>query len=248
MEELDELFGVLKFSNTEEKGVENSETEEIQEITLVLDKEHNNMIEIIKQCYDIYFLHGARSSKKTDCLHNFIKSIIDSVIIEKKLSYYSCKTEYNVPSINASGRKKCDIVLLKNLIPVAVFPVKLIMTNYFQNKNNYWEQLTGELTHLKFQNPELKIFPINIIPTKIPYLTSKKMIAKIEIVSYENSFKIYEFLEKNKIVSKNFNFLIDVIHKSESINELYNKSPDIIGFASSTPFISIKNEMSNVII
>lgn len=64
--------------------------------------------------------------------------------------------------INSSGYKKCDIVILKNNKPYIIFPVKIIKSNYKQNKNNSWENLTGEIMQLLWANPNIKIIPINI--------------------------------------------------------------------------------------
>jgi len=40
------------------------------------------------------------------------------------------------------------------------------MSNYKQNKNNGWENLTGELVHIKWSSPDVHIIPINIYMNK----------------------------------------------------------------------------------
>ena len=77
---------------------------------------------------------------------------------------YKVYLEQNIPSINSSNKKRCDIVVYKNKEPYLIFPTKIIMTNYKQNKNNSWENLTGELMHLKWANKNINIiFFINQI-------------------------------------------------------------------------------------
>ena len=59
-----------------------------------------------------YMQYGARSSKKVDYFHEFIKSQIENVLCDKEI--YQVKLEQNVVSMNAKQRKKCDIVAYKN--------------------------------------------------------------------------------------------------------------------------------------
>ena len=157
-----------------------------QEISYVDNNTHNNdithnpdenqLLQIIRDTFAIYLEKGARSSLKVDFLHKQIKNVLENEL-RKCDSNYTVKLEQQISSINASGKKKCDIVLYDdNNHPVTVFPVKFIMSNYNQNKNNSWENLTGECCHLKWHddNIHLKIIPINIIFNTVPYLFAKK--------------------------------------------------------------------------
>ena len=207
----------------------------------------NNILEV----FECYLIYGARSSKKVDCLHNHIKKIIDNILPDN----YLCILEVNVGSCNASGVKKCDIIiskkisdmeLYKDLIdksinelkkickqldithqhkgeekvsiikrineeqhiinikqhyrPYIVFPVKFVMTNYSQNKNNNWENLLGEVTQLNIykweNNSDIIIIPINFLFAKIPYLKNNKTIKSFEDITYEKSIEITEILTK----------------------------------------------------
>jgi hypothetical protein len=156
--------------------------------------EGRKMLVAFQSMMDLYFAHGARSSKKVEYFHNFIKSEITKCIPDSKR--YAVELEKYVPSTNSSGRKRCDIVVFRNGAPFLVFPVKLIMTNYKQNKNNYFEQLLGELQCLKWANPSLHIIPINIILNKVPYLSKKTQhIEKFENVSYRDDLQIYDLIQ-----------------------------------------------------
>jgi len=190
-------------------------------------------IENIKTVIQTYFTHGARSSKKVDILHAYFVEELKQLIVDKP--EYTIKCELDVPSINSSGKKKCDIVLLKNNAPYIIFPVKFCITNYFQNKNNYWEQLTGEICHMKWSMPNLHIIPINILLNLTPYLESSGVIKKFETITYENSLKIYESLKEQKLVYANYNFIVNVSHNNQ-VNEKYTKMPNIKGVCDSTPF------------
>ena len=45
-----------------------------------------------------------------------------------------------------------DIVVLKDLkTPLIIFPLKFPISNYKQNRNNYWENLCGECFQMKIK-------------------------------------------------------------------------------------------------
>ena len=186
-----------------------------------------------------YMQYGARSSKKVDYFHEFIKSQIENVLCNKEM--YQVKLEQNVVSMNAKQRKKCDIVAYKNDKPYIVFPVKLIMTNYKQNKNNAWENLTGEIMHLKWANSDdFHIIPINIYMNQVPYLDKNKTIKKFEKISY-NDIKPYEILKEKQLTYDMINYIIDVEYndvESCKIGDIYCKAPYVASFNTHTPYRS----------
>lgn len=198
--------------------------------------EHEQFFMDLTEVFDIYINCGSRSSKKVDLLHNRIKNMINNVINKtNNKEIYKCELECNIPCCNASGKKKCDIVIFKNNVPYIIFPVKFIMTNYKQNKNNAWENVTGELTQIRWANKEIHIIPINIIFNQVPYLKTDKKIERFETITYENSFKIYEYLKSEKIVFDQMNYIIDVNQKCE-IYDFYDKCPELLAFNSETPY------------
>lgn len=194
----------------------------------------NDFINVVKEIFELYIKHGARSNANVNYFHNYIKDELSKLIIDKP--DYSIKLEYNVPSTNSSNLKRCDIVMLKNNIPYIVFPVKIIKSNYKQNKNNFWENLTGELQHLMWANENLNIIPINIFMNKTPYLKSNKTIEKFESIT-TNDIIIYNLLKTKKIAYDVINYIMIVDHNN-MINENFDKSPVILGFDSTTPFRS----------
>ena len=195
-----------------------------------------HFLNIIRQTLAIYLDKGARSSLKVDFLHGQIKSILENGVC-KQLNW-SVALEQKISSINASGNKKCDIVVFdKDRSPVAIFPVKFIMSNYHQNKNNSWENLTGECCHLKWHsdNMHVKIVPINIIFSQIPYLLADKTIGKFELIEYDKTFRIYDTLVSHQICHDVVNYIIDVIPQND-VGDKYDTPPVILGFNKSTPF------------
>jgi len=218
------------------------------EYTYLFNDSPDEFIRLIDEVVQIYIESGARSSKKVDKLHGYIKSVIDQYLIDHGLlQSYTVVLEYNVPSLNSSGKKCCDIVVLKEGVPFLVFPVKFIMTNYNQNKNNSWENLTGEMMHLKWANNGLIIVPVNIIFNRTPYLETNKTIKKMEHIEYNNSFKIYEALTEKGITFDNMNFIMDVTHRVQ-IGDKYGVGPIINGFHMDTPFKSLYTLLDRVIL
>ncbi|MDA7495626.1 hypothetical protein N8459_03855 [Nitrosopumilus sp.] len=204
------------------------------------------LLQAISKSYELYMAHGSRSSKKVDYFHSFIKKELEVLILtllNNSNCIYVVKLEQNIKSCNSSHKKKCDVVIYKNNNPYIIFPVKLIMTNFKQNKNNAWENLTGELTHLKWSNPDIIIIPINIIMNKTPYLTKQGIIKKIEHISH-NDIKQYDLLVTHKLVYTNINYIINVTHNNLSIPLIKNDNtfkhiPQIIGFNIHTPHNSL---------
>jgi hypothetical protein len=188
-------------------------------------------MEVMKNVYDIYIEHGARSNKNVNYFHNCIKNELDTIFT---LPDYSVVLEYDVPSTNSSMKKICDIVVLKMNTPYIIFPVKIIKTNYKQNKNNAWENLTGELQHLRWANENIIIIPINILMNQTPYLDKSGKISKFENITMED-IEVYKMLTTKHITFDMINYILIVEHVN-TINEPFDKTPRILDIDSNTPF------------
>jgi len=204
--------------------------------------------DFIKKFYEIlelYLTDGSRNQKKSNCFHEFIKLEIEKYIVCKQLGNYKVILEQDIVSVNASGKKRCDIVVYKNDKPHVVLEVKLAMSSYNKNKNNYWETQTGELSHLRWVNPDIHIIPINILLSKIPNLYNKKQIKNFDIIDFD-TIKIYDKLVEYHIVDKFINYILDVEHVNNQ-GDKYDKCPKILGFNKSTPFVPLFNILQTVI-
>lgn len=180
-----------------------------------ISTEETIFLQIINITYQTYFKYGARSPKKVNYFHSNIKEML--VPLFPKNKGYDIKLEVNIPSCNSSERKKCDIVIFKDNIPYMILPVKICMTNFKQNKNNSWENLTGELCHLKWENPTMFVIPINIFMDTCPYLNKHKKITKFEKIDI-NDVKQYEKLIHYNICNDMINYIVHVEHLNK-INE-----------------------------
>jgi hypothetical protein len=197
--------------------------------------EEKRFVEIINETFRKYFKFGARSPKKVDYFHSKVKLLIEEQFTTK--NGFVTRLEYNIKSCNSSKKKKCDIVVLKHNIPYLIFPVKLIMTNYKQNKNNAWENLTGELMHIKWANPNLHIVPINILMNRTPYLKKNKEIKKFEAVTTSDIVN-YNELIKRGICYDIINYIVEVEH-IKNVDECFDNIQPIKKFI--TPYRSFRS-------
>jgi hypothetical protein len=118
--------------------------------------------------------------------------------------------------------------------PYIIFPVKIIKSNYKQNKNNGWENLTGELLHLKWSNDNLHIIPINIFMNKTPYLNNKSIIETFENITF-NDIKNYNILNEKNIAFDIINYII-LVEPNNKIDEKFENIPTVLGFDENTPY------------
>lgn len=201
----------------------------------------------IKLIFSKYVQHGATSKQKVDCLHNFLRDSL-SQALDKLLASdeYQIKLECNVPSLNYSRRKKCDIVMYKGIKIIAIFPVKFIMSNYSQNRNNAWENLTGELLHIKWANADVHLIPINVMFNKMPYLLKNKKIKHFENITTQKSFCHMDVLKKKSIVTDMVNYIIDVDHICKPGDD-YTICPKLIDFNVNTPYRDLQDILRQVI-
>ena len=126
---------------------------------------HIFLINMIQHSIYLYKQYGGRSNKKVNYLHEQLIIYLKKYFFSKQLYY---KVEQNIICNNSNGKKRCDIIAYNNQESY-FFPVKFIMSNFKQNKNNYLENLVGEVYLIKQKNPYLKCIPINILQTNTPY-------------------------------------------------------------------------------
>ena len=245
-EQFEEIYGANQDNNLEEQHsnsiVDTSINSDDTSITRnELLEEREEIIQILDKTYALYFEHGSRSSRKVDYFHYEIKCILERYFTTN--DGYDIKLEENIPSCNSSKKKKCDIVVLKNKKPYIIFPVKIIMSNYKQNKNNSWENLTGELTHLKWVNPNIYIIPINILMDKTTYLKNDKEIKNFETVT-TSDIENYSQLIKHNLCYDIINYIVEVEHINKK-GECFDSIEPIKGFI--TPYRNFSSIISKLL-
>lgn len=228
----------MESKSSSKQWIEQQEDEQVMALSTASSYPLNTperFLQKVRETFAIYLQYGGRSKRKTDFLHSWLAEDIKDVLNANAGG--EVKIEQSVPSLNASGKKNCDIVAFRNGEIISIFPVKFIMTNYRQNKNNSFENLTGEIMHLKWANENVPIIPINIIFNQVPYCQSSSLIKHYETITYEKSYKVTETLREKGLVHDTVNFIIDVNHCCQ-IGTSYNRCPEIIGFNQDTPYRS----------
>jgi hypothetical protein len=169
---------------------------------------------IISISFKHYIKYTSRSNKKVNVIHNYIKTYIN----DNSNTQIECKTEINLKCLNATLKKRCDIVVYSNNIPIIVIPTKFICRNYKQNRNNYLENLVGESYLLKLKNPNLQIIPLNIFVKNCNYYDKKGNIKKKEIITKKDT-DVYNYID---IFKKCFNIFVTVDYKTNRIKKINN--------------------------
>lgn len=206
--------------------------------------------------FELYMKLGSSSSAKVDCLHEVVQKELENffkqeddylVLVELKISCYTC---------DGTDIKRCDIVVKRYGEVVLIIMTKIIMTNYNQNKGNYFINLGGELTHLVNKNPGAIVLPLNIFFTKTPYLKDCGKIKNFETITYED-IKGYDIL-KNTITGRMgegeecrplahyvINYMIDVKHVCRE-GQKFEEAPTDFTFNPVTPFIPLKDIINQI--
>lgn len=147
---------------------------EEQSIEYDCEKLDQKLEDAIIESYDFYAKFGPRSSKKIEVIHGCIAQQIADTIPEKYTVFskgYNDNTEKKLTADSISYSKDCDITIMDGDKPVYVISVKVPMSNYRQNSNNYLETTVGENVLMKILYPNLKTSHFIIIPKRIPYFS-----------------------------------------------------------------------------
>jgi hypothetical protein len=156
---------------------------------------NNQFLKTIASSFIRFLETSARSNKKLIILHGGIAEDIKNRLGEG----------YDIKSLGIGdgkegkmkGRymeKTVDILISKNGEDLAGIAVKFVMNNYFQNSNNYFENMLGETANIRTNGK--KYFQIIILPKELPYYDNKGKITKWEKITEHNIDK-YTILSRD---------------------------------------------------
>lgn len=158
---------------------------------------NEQFLEIIKQSFSTYLSVGtSRSTAKLKILHGSIAADLK----EKLGNGFSIQSQGYEEGIEGSidGRyysKKTDITVKYNNKAVAGYAVKFVMRNYFQNSNNYFENMLGETANIRASG--IPYFQIFIIFDKVPYYQKSGKFSRYDAISQHNLQKYIELSADN---------------------------------------------------
>lgn len=161
---------------------------------------NNELLATLKEAFATFLATSSRSNKKLLILHNKVATDILSLLGEG----YSVKSlgVGDNKEATLTGRyfdKKVDITFFKKEgdkeIAVAGLGVKMVMQNYAQNSNNYFENMMGETANLRCNN--IPYFQLFAIPDKLPYYNDQKDITKWEGFAKHHAEKYLKMSQDN---------------------------------------------------
>lgn len=192
--------------------------------------DNQTFLNVLKQSFLTYLRTHARSNEKLKVLHGHIAQDIDNKIKNKNTD----KTVYTVSALGFNNSKEekiqgryiekmVDITIKNNHQSIAGIAVKYVMSNYFQNSNNYFENMLGETANIRCHKKQY--FQILIIPEKLPYFDKNGKITKWEIIEQHHLEKYIKLSQDN---TKQFfhtpdKTLLCIVHISEPKTEIKTK-------------------------
>ena len=161
---------------------------------------HNlDLLTTLKKAFAEFLLSGSRSNKKLYLLHakvtNDLLSLLGADYTAQSLGIGAGK------EAELQGRyypKKVDITLSKSDSVVAALGVKMVMQNYTQNANNYFEGMLGETANLRSNG--LPYFQLFMIPDKLPHYNNRNMITHWETFTNHYASKYVTLSQDNPVL------------------------------------------------
>jgi hypothetical protein len=151
-----------------------------------------------------YFRLGERSSEKLKPLHYFIGQCVQALLgpYDAKSNPYTV-VSYALGIDSARSReekvdgylncKDVDVTVLYEGIPVGAISVKFVMSNYRQNKNNYFESMLGECVNLKLNRPYMKFWHVFVTFDELPYFkkdgTMRPLPEKVDVAELTRKYQ-----------------------------------------------------------
>lgn len=152
-----------------------------------------------------HYLTSPRSTNKTKDLHGSIAKHIAARLTALNLKDYVVRSQgYGEgKEMKVSGLyndKMCDITIYNTRTKTVtdVIAVKFICSNYSQNANNYFENMTGETGNLRAKG--VNVHQLVILPVYVPYFNKTGECTKIENIN-DNKLGKYIALEKQIIAA-----------------------------------------------
>ena len=194
---------------------------------------------VLKKSFITYLQTSARSNKKLEILHGAISADLNERLNDKRYSVYSLGYGLGKEQkiIGRYVDKVVDITISENNVPIAGIAVKYVMSNYFQNSNNYFENMLGETANIRCA--KIPYFQIFIIPDKIPYFDKDGDISKWEMINERNLNKYIKLSNDNidtYLHTPNKTLLFIVHIQDKNINAKISNRQNYVDYYSNNDF------------
>lgn len=167
--------------------------EKLQDIPLT----NEGFLNVISRSFEIFLEKG--TSRSNDHVAPQRSAIARDLALRLGADYEIVSQGYGEDKEAAiEGRyfsKMVDITIKHHGVSVAGIGVKFVMQNYFQNSNNYFENMLGETANIRSANhPYFQVF---IILDKLPYYKKDKRISRWETFTDHNISKYIRLSDDN---------------------------------------------------
>ena len=165
---------------------------------------NKNFCKHIEESFKIFTKTGSRSDKKLYPLHGGIANDIMNILAEKGFDKditvytkgYGSNKEKKVRG--AFKGKNIDITFCYKDKPIFCINVKSIQQNYKQNGGNYFENMTGEIVNMIWN--DIPLSQVFVLPQKIPYFKKNKKFKKWEYVNNHSMEQYINLSNFKKII------------------------------------------------
>jgi len=158
----------------------------------------NDFLTVIKNSFNKYKLHGARSPEKLKPIHRYIGEILKDIWGQKYFIHYMADNNKEFTVKGKYYQKDIDITVTFNSKPVFCLGVKFVTSNYKQNSNNYFENMMGETANIQALG-NIPYAQLIILRYKTPYYEKNEVNIpkKIEIINEHDLSKYLKLFYDN---------------------------------------------------
>ncbi len=153
------------------------------------------LLSAVQKAYQRYVNSGPRSTSKIKALHGWVIDELESIL----------GIDYQIQGLSDSGGgeakvqgkyypKNVDVAIWRSGTTLGVVSVKFVMTNYNQNKTNYFEQQLGETANLRSNDIVFGHIMLRTHPT--PYLKRDGVVKQNEQVN-DGAIELYARLAQD---------------------------------------------------
>jgi hypothetical protein len=147
--------------------------------------------------YDIYKKsYTTKELRGKDRQHTINQAIVNSLLGTENYVGCNFKEEIKVDSVwPEDGEFRVDICVYKDGKLIEIILIKAICSNWKQNKNNYYNNMSGEVNRIDID--DIKVTFVNFLPNCVPYFTKGEIISGFEKTKVEFIFKPRSCYNKN---------------------------------------------------
>ena len=133
----------------------------------------------MQESYEKVLEHGVRSNQKTRVLHGWVQDELKRELGDEYV--FTGQTPENSREAKVSGMyydKDVDVLVERDGQELGVVSIKFVISNYWQNSVNYFEQQVGETANLRRKN--IVYGNMFLVTNPIPYNTRGGGRARLE--------------------------------------------------------------------